>query len=250
MKKLFALALAAIITLSVSGCGGAPAIPTGGLPAAPGSSDTSQTDAQALPGGSSDPANTTEAVPDVSDVIPDFSDMDFSEIFSGDNAAGFFASELTEEQKQALIADAKADGVDVSFGPDGSMTIVDTDGSVVVQNPDGTWSVSYGDGVIAQFGDYWPDNEFTRLIPKPEFALDTVSTDSSEFVAGSFTASLDDAKAYAAKVKAAGFSISVEESEEAFGDISVYGFTASNSTGYNVTIGYTMGVLTIQMLNY
>lgn len=54
--------------------------------------------------------------------------------------------------RQQIIDAAKADGFDVSFGADGSMTITDTDGTVIVQQPDGTWVMKDTDGQTAQLG--------------------------------------------------------------------------------------------------
>lgn len=83
--------------------------------------------------------------------------------------------------RQQIIDAAKADGFDVSFGADGSMTVKDKDGTVIVQQPDGTWVMKDADGQTAQLGGNWPDNEFTRLVPKPGFKLAGASTSEDEF---------------------------------------------------------------------
>lgn len=99
--------------------------------------------------------------------------------------------------RQQIIDAAKADGFDVSFGADGSMTITDTDGTVIVQQPDGTWVMKDTDGQTAQLGGNWPDNEFTRLVPKPGFKLAGASTSEDEFSAAFQSVDVDQIKAYA-----------------------------------------------------
>ena len=49
-------------------------------------------------------------------------------------------------------------------------------------------------------------------------------------------------KAYAEKVKAAGFTVDPEETDENVMGMSVYSYSASNGKGYSVSVSFTAGV--------
>lgn len=140
-----------------------------------------------------------------------------------------------------IIAAAQVEGMDVSFGNDGSMTIVDTDGTVLVQNSDGSWTSKEQDGSTTQLGGNWPDNEFTKLIPKPEFSLAGASTEEYEFTAAFQGVTVDQVKEYAEKVKAAGFTEDPEEQDQVIYGITVYTYSAYNKDGYQVEVSFTNG---------
>lgn len=143
--------------------------------------------------------------------------------------------------RQQIIDAAKADGFDVSFGADGSMTITDTDGTVIVQQPDGTWVMKDTDGQTAQLGGNWPDNEFTRLVPKPGFKLAGASTSEDEFSAAFQSVDVDQIKAYAEQVKASGFTVDAEEEDQNVYGVVVYTYSAYNADGYCVEITFANG---------
>ena len=174
-------------------------------------------------------------------------DIDFASIMAGNGATDVVWGKQDEATKQAIIADAKKDGVDVSFGTDGSMTVVDTDGTTMVQKPDGTWVVKDEDGGEGQIGGDWPDNEFTKLIPKPDFELFGANTETDSFSAAFTSATIEQIRAYAAKVKAAGFNINEEvEDQEAMGMV-IYSFTAENADGYTVEITFANGTSSLSI---
>ena len=163
-------------------------------------------------------------------------DIDFAAIMAGNGATDVVWGKQDEATKQAIIADAKKDGVDVSFGTDGSMTVVDTDGTTIVQKPDGNWVVKDADGGEGQLGGDWPDNEFTKLVPKPSFELFAANTETDSFSVAFMSATIEQIKDYAAKVKAAGFNINEEvEDQEVMGMV-IYSFTAENADGYTIEI--------------
>ena len=174
-------------------------------------------------------------------------DIDFASIMAGNGATDVVWGKQDEATKQAIIADAKKDGVDVSFGTDGSMTVVDTDGTTMVQKPDGTWVVKDEDGGEGQIGGDWPDNEFTKLIPKPDFELFGANTETDSFSAAFTSATIEQIRAYAAKVKAAGFNINEEvEDQEVMGMV-IYSFTAENADGYTVEITSANGTSSLSI---
>ena len=93
-------------------------------------------------------------------------------------------------------------------------TIVDTDGNVVTQNTDGTWKVKDDQGGQADVGSKWPDNEFTKLIPKPNFevSLSYAEGDRCGIQFANLTA--EDLRAYAEQLKSAGFTVDAETTDE------------------------------------
>ena len=207
MKKLFVLLLAMMIVFSLAACDND-------------SSDASRNDDQ---GGA------------------DIENIDFAAIMSGNGGTDVVWGKQDAATKQAIIDEARKDGVDVSFGADGSMTVVDTDGTTVVQKPDGTWVIKDADGGEGQLGGDWPNNEFTVLVPKPDFELFGASTEAESFTVVFTNASIEQLKDYAAKVKAAGFNINEEVEDQEIGGIVVYSFIAENADGYTVEITSAAG---------
>ena len=163
-------------------------------------------------------------------------DIDIGSIMSGNGSTDTVYGQLDEASKQQIISDLAKDGYKASFGADGSMTIVDPDGTTVVQKPDGTWVIKDEDGGEGQLGGDWPDNEFTKLIPKPDFELFAANTETDSFSVAFTSATIEQIRDYAAKVKAAGFNINEEvEDQEVMGMV-IYSFTAENADGYTVEI--------------
>ena len=173
--------------------------------------------------------------------------IDIGSIMSGNNSTDTIYGKLDEASKQQIISDFAKDGYKASFGADGSMTIVDPDGTTLVQKPDGTWVVKDEDGGEGQIGGDWPDNEFTKLIPKPDFELFAANTVTDSFSVAFMSATIEQIKDYAAKVKAAGFNINEEvEDQEAMGMV-IYSFTAENADGYTVEITFANGTSSLSI---
>ena len=194
--------------------------------------DTSSTDNQGgTQSGNNDPSNV--------------GDIDIGSIMSGNGSTDTVYGQLDEASKQQIISDLESEGYDVSFGTDGSMTIVDPDGTTMVQKPDGTWVIKDEDGGEGQLGGDWPDNEFTKLIPKPDFELFAANTEADSFSVAFTSATVEQIRDYAAKVKAAGFNINEEvEDQEVMGMV-IYSFTAENADGYTVEITSASGTSSI-----
>ena len=178
-----------------------------------------------------DSAGSTSAPENNAGNVPDF-----SAIMAGNGGTDTVWGMQDPAARQQIIDAAKADGFDVSFGADGSMTVKDKDGTVFVQSTDGTWTMQGEDGQTAQLGGNWPDNEFTKLVPKPNFDVMGASSDDGSFTVAFTSATIEQIKDYAAKVKAAGFNINEEvEDQEVMGMV-IYSFTAENADGYTVEI--------------
>ena len=224
ISKLFALLLALTLVFTLAACGNSNNDDPSGsqqgtnLPMNR-EDDTSSIDNQ---GGENNSSNV--------------GNIDIGSIMSGNNSTDTIYGKLDEASKQQIISDFAKDGYKASFGADGSMTIVDPDGTTMVQKPDGTWVVKDADGGEGQIGGDWPDNEFTKLIPKPDFELFAANTETDSFSVAFMSATIEQIKDYAAKVKAAGFNINEEvEDQEVMGMV-IYSFTAENADGYTVEI--------------
>ena len=162
---------------------------------------------------------------------------DVGSMISGIGSSTALYSDMDAESKQAFIAEGARQGLDISFGADGSTTIVDTnDGTTLIQKPDGNWVVKDADGGEGQIGGDWPDNEFTKLVPKPSFELYAAAVDGDTFSVMFTNATIEQIKAYAEQVKAAGFNLNEELTDENVMGMVIYSFAAENADGYSVEV--------------
>ena len=145
--------------------------------------------------------------------------------------------------RQALIDEARRQGGDLEFRTDGSVVYTDPDGSVLIQKPDGSWVYQDEDGnsTSAQFGGDWPENEFTKLLPKPNFTLTAALGSDSEFTVLFQDAAIEQIRAYVEQAKSAGFTVDVDVTDEAVMGMEIYTFEAKNSAGYKLSIYAAMG---------
>ena len=145
--------------------------------------------------------------------------------------------------RQAMIDAARAEGGDLEFRADGTVVYTDADGSVVIQHPDGSWEYRDPDGQVstAQFGGDWPDNEFTRLLPKPSFTLSAAVTSGDMFTVVFLSAELDQLKAYTEQVKTSGFNVDADTQEMEVMGMLIYSYSAENANGYRVNIFSSAG---------
>jgi hypothetical protein len=242
MKKLLALALVTVLALSLlTACGGSNnsgnSGSSGGASASSGNNSTgTPSGGNNAPSGSnstSSPAGNNSG----GNAALSPADVNFGAIMGG--GAGNF-SNLSPIDRQAMIDAGKAEGIDVTFEADGSVKFVDEDGTVAVQKPDGTWVIETDDGTMQfQIGGNWPDNEYTKMIPKPDFNIYT-AVDSEESFAAMFQgATIEQIKSYVEKVKAAGFTIDAETEDEEMMGMVMYTYTAQNAGGYTISV-YSM----------
>ncbi|MDR1765795.1 MAG: hypothetical protein LBR77_06865 [Lachnospiraceae bacterium] len=84
----------------------------------------------------------------------------------------------------------------------------------------------------------WPDNKFTRLVPKPDFELGEY--DASKIALGFFVpvleTDLDAIKAYVEQVKSAGFTVNAETTEREDTSAGIYNYRAKNAAGDEIII--------------
>ncbi len=225
MKKITAILLVLLLVFSLAACGDNEDNPNNDDP-------LNRTDGTTQ-GGENNNGGDTSGTPDV----------DIDAIIGGSTSTVW--GKQDEATKQQIINEAKADGYDVTFGADGSMTLVNPDtGETVIQNPDGTWTFDDGEG-SGQLGGDWPDNEFTKLIPNPGFEILMTNIDGKDFTAAFSGATVEQVKAYAEKVKAAGFTVDAETMDEEMSGMVIYTYTAKNAQDYSVTVSFAMGTSSV-----
>ncbi len=230
MRKIVGIALVMVLVLSLAACGGGNAS----------SNDTPLTRPSSGSTASSPPPSAPAAN------IPDTPDIGAILSGSGGDAP---ISGYDEATKQAFIDEAKADGYEITFAPDGSMRMEDTQsGEVIIQKPDGTWTVEVADdggdaggNIDVDFGGNWPDNDFTRLVPKPEFNISFSNSSEVEFTAMLDNVDTDKMKAYVEEIKKNGFTQDeVTTDQEVMGTV-IYAFSAKNADGYTVSVAAISG---------
>ena len=86
--------------------------------------------------------------------------------------------------------------------------------------------------------DDWPDNEFTALIPKPEFSFLAASVSGSTFSSNFAGATIEQVRDYVAKLQEAGFNVNAEVQDEEIYGMVTYDYKASNAEGYSIHIYY------------
>ena len=101
-----------------------------------------------------------------------------------------------------------------------------------------------------QYGGTWPDNEFTKQVPNPEFEMHSVTTNSNSCNITFSNTTVDQLKEYVETVKTAGFTTTLTRETETRG-VTHYLYTAKNADGYEITVtpSVSYGILTINKLD-
>lgn len=89
---------------------------------------------------------------------------------------------------------------------------------------------------------YWPDNEYTRMLPKPDIGIAEAAMDDFGFsVHFTENTTIQDIVAYAAIAQEQGFNVNAEADARASGDIPHYSFIADNTAGYSIELYWLAG---------
>jgi len=233
MKKLLTIALALTLALSVTACGKtdvpatpeAPAVTPATTPAA----EAPENDASAAP----------ENAIDVDAVLAN-ADVSLESVFENQT----IGADLNAAERAQLIAEAAAEGTEISFAADGTMTVVEADGTTSVQSPDGSWVVE-GENFSAEVATDggWPSNEYTKLVPKPVFTVTGTFVEDGVFIASFAASDIDTYKSYVEELRGAGYTIN--ETVEDYSSMDMYIFTASNIDGVQVDMTFMLGTPTM-----
>jgi hypothetical protein len=165
---------------------------------------------------------------------------DTSDSGSGDALGGLFGGLFGGGTDSGSADDGSTDDADDS----GSYTVTTTQANGKTTTA-GTYEFSIDDGTV--FTNKWPRNEFTEMIPKPDFDVAMGGTSGNEFTILCYNVSKDDLKKYAAEVKKAGFNKDVEETDQAMFGQTLYSWEGKNSKGWKVVIGFVFGASTISV---
>ncbi len=107
-------------------------------------------------------------------------------------------------------------------------------------NPD-----THGSGDGPAMLNEWPDNDITKQVPKPPFDNPIIVADSNSVTVMQTGSTVEEAKAYAAQLKNAGFSKDVYENTNEVAGFSIYTFTAENTNGVSVSLTFTSGTTSV-----
>lgn len=86
-----------------------------------------------------------------------------------------------------------------------------------------------------QYGGSWPDNEFTKQVPNPEFKVHSITTNSNSCNITFNNTTIEQLKEYVETVKDAGFTTILTRENEING-VKHYLYTAKNASGYEIVI--------------
>ena len=135
-------------------------------------------------------------------------------------------------------SDEPSDSVDLpSEDPSGSEEPSDSEGS----------SLDFGLGGLG-FGDKWPDNEFTKNLPKPKIPILQVMDYDGDFYVIFDSTNVKEVKAYVEQLKAAGFTSDVYEDEWDYEGETFYSFTGRSAVGLEVSIVVAGGSATMSVI--
>ena len=96
-------------------------------------------------------------------------------------------------------------------------------------------------GILDLFGSDWPENEYTKILPKPDFNMIGANEDEDGFTVAFINVDADAIKAYAGKLKEKGFTVDAEEDEQEVLGMTIYSYKADNNDGYHVEVSFAVG---------
>lgn len=234
MKKKWGALLIGIIALGLSGCG---ASSVGNVEDVAGMLvDSGQTMVGLATPTNGQPAAVERWITGMAGSVQNFDvelDIDYKEVYSN------IEVKIVERLTQKLVADElETIGITVETKEDGSTTFSAGNGSEITQKADGTWEVTYVEGTVEQLDGDWPDNEFTKQVPRPEFQPTAAMTNENVFSVAFVGTNVTEIRSYVEILKSAGFTVNAEEKDvEVFGMIA-YSYAASNESGYRVEVTY------------
>ena len=199
MKRTVAIALALLLALAAAACGGK-------KPDNPPDSTGKQIAGSATPKPGETPG------------VDDGSGLSYSALLeyarTGDKAC-FQPRILTAAEQQELKESVEAEGGTVTFDPDGTIRITGPGEVSFVIHPDGSaeGTDENGNPFSLRVDGGWPDSAFGNAVPKADFPVSYYTEDNESLAIVFGSVSLDEAKAYGAKLRAAGFTIGAGEAE-------------------------------------
>ena len=108
-------------------------------------------------------------------------------------------------------------------------------------------SAAQSQGGEGQVGGNWPDNEFTKLVPKPDFELSATSGDDRMFTVAFSNATIEGIREYAEKLKDAGFTVDAEVTDSEAMGMTIYTYIASNGKGVTAELAFGLGASSLAL---
>lgn len=167
-------------------------------------------------------------------------DLDIDKIYSDIEASitEQLADKLVQEVQEMVNEELKEIGITVEVKEDGSTKVGTEMGIEVTQKEDGSWNVEATEGEIEELDGNWPENNFTKQVPKPDFQPTAANTQEKSFSVAFVDAKVEDIRNYVEELKNVGFTVNVENKDvEVFGVVA-YSYKASNEAGYRVEVTY------------
>ncbi len=167
-------------------------------------------------------------------------DLDIDKIYSDIETAitEQLEDKLLQEVQNMVNEELKEVGMTVEIKEDGSTKIQTETGIGVTQREDGSLEIEATEGEIEQLDGNWPENEFTKQVPKPSFDATAANTQEKSFSVAFVDTNVDDIRAYVAELKNAGFTVDASNKDvEVFGVVA-YSYKASNGAGYSVEVTF------------
>jgi len=152
------------------------------------------------------------------------------------SSCGKIISAIENEVAESINGDGENKGILDSIDFSGALQ-----GQGEENKENKSWEME-ADVVKGQFGGEWPENEYTKLLPKPEIALVASATDDNQFGVVFQGATAEDIRAYAKKVESAGFSVDIVTEDQEILGMTTFTYKAQNNTGYTVEILFAMGL--------
>lgn len=164
-------------------------------------------------------------------------EFDFAAIMSGNGATNIVYALQDEDFKQEFVEAASKEGLQVTFGNDGTTTLKNDQNEEMVQLSDGSWKKG------EKKESYWTVNEFTDLLPQPGFELISSGPLEGELITGVKVVGFSvmgigekaQALQYVKLVKDAGFTVNPAEVDQM-----TYEYIAENQAGYVVQVTHTI----------
>lgn len=238
MKKTWILVLLGAATLAMSGCGIEKVESAAGMLVG---SAEKVAELAASTGGQS--SAVERWVENLTGSVQNFeieADVDIDKIYTDIETAitDQLADKLVQEVQNMVNEELKEVGITVEIKEDGSTKIETEIGIEVTQKEDGSWEVEVPEGEIEELDGDWPDNEFTKQVPKPTFDAKAANTQDKSFSVAFVDTNVEEIRAYVEVLKNAGFTVDATNKDvEVFGVVA-YSYKASNGAGYRVEVTF------------
>ena len=143
---------------------------------------------------------------------------------------------------EGTIEATREDGTRVFNLPDGTTVFFRTNGMILTIYINGNWKYLDSDGIAPENDENWPSNEFTALVPKPDFEM-ALNQEGKLFSVSFTDVTMQQMRDYAEMLKLVGFNVSVSENK--LGEF--YQFSAYNADKCTVSILYNAGYAHLMM---